>query len=85
MNPATAGRVLGNRRIAKRGPLHWAAPPIEMAEIPLRIVNGHYLIDITLDGKRLVAMVDARSPHSSIGLAEAERYFGLSPVSPDML
>jgi hypothetical protein len=56
-----------------------------MAEIPLRIVNGHYLIDITLDGKRLVAMIDTGSSHSSIGLAEAQHYFGLSPVSPDML
>jgi predicted aspartyl protease len=63
--------------------IYWQAQAL--AEIPLRIVNGHYLIDITLDGKRLVAMIDTGSPHSSIGLAEAQRYFSLSPASPDML
>jgi len=63
--------------------VYWQAQTL--AEIPLRIVNGHYLIDITLDGKRLVAMIDTGSPHSSIGLAEAQRYFGLSPASPDMV
>lgn len=56
--------------------VYWQADAV--ADVPLRIVNGHYLIDVTLDGKRLVAMVDTGASRSSIGLAEAHRFFGLS-------
>lgn len=63
--------------------VYW--PAQALAEVPLRIMNGHYLINITLDGKRLVAAIDTGAPHSSIGLTEAHRYFNLSPDSPDML
>lgn len=63
--------------------VYW--PAQALAEVPLRIVNGHYLINIMLDGKRLVAMIDTGASYSNIGLTEAHRYFNLSPDSPDML
>ena len=62
--------------------VYWHADVV--AEVPLRIVNGHYLINVTLDGKRLIALLDTGAPHSSIGMAEASRYFDLSAASPDM-
>jgi predicted aspartyl protease len=63
--------------------VYWQAQVL--AEVPLRIVNGHYLIDITLDGRRMVAMVDTGASRTSLGMAGAQRYFGLTASSPDML
>jgi predicted aspartyl protease len=56
-----------------------------LAEVPLRIVNGHYLIDIALDGRHMVAMVDTGASRTSLGMAGAQRHFGLTASSPDML
>ena len=56
-----------------------------LADVPLRIVNGHYLIDITLDGRRMVALVDTGATRTSLGMAGVQRQFGLTANSPDML
>ena len=63
--------------------VYW--PTQVLAEVPLRIVGGHYLIDVTLDGRRMVALVDTGSSRTSLGLAGAQRQFGLTASSPDML
>ena len=55
-----------------------------LAEVPLRIVDGHYLIDVTLDGRRMVAIVDTGATRTSLGMAGAQRQFGLTASSPDM-
>ncbi len=62
--------------------VYWGAQTV--AEVPLRIINGHYLIDIALDGRRLVAMLDTGATRSVLGAGEAQQYFGLTPNSPDM-
>jgi predicted aspartyl protease len=62
--------------------VYWKADAV--AEVPMRIVSGHYLINITLDGTPLVAMVDTGAVRTSMGLQEADHNFSLSPSSPEM-
>ena len=62
--------------------VYWQAQAL--AEVPMHIVNGHYLIDITLDGRRLVALLDTGATRSTLGAGEAQQYFGLTPNSPDL-
>ena len=63
--------------------VYWQAQAL--AEVPLRIVNGHYLIDITLDGRHMVALVDTGASSSALGMVSARRNFGLTASSADMV
>lgn len=62
--------------------VYWPAQAV--AEVPMRIVSGHYLITVMLDGQSLVAVIDTGAPDSIIGTQTAHRVFGLSPDSPGM-
>ncbi len=59
--------------------VYW--PADVMASVPMRIVGGHYLINVTLDGQHLVALLDTGADRSAMGLDTALRYYGLSPSS----
>ncbi|HVW74696.1 MAG TPA: aspartyl protease family protein, partial [Rhizomicrobium sp.] len=62
--------------------VYWPAQSV--AEVPMRIVNGHYLINVTLEGHPLVAMVDTGAFETVMGAELAHRLFGLDAASPDM-
>jgi predicted aspartyl protease len=56
-----------------------------LAVVPMRISNGQYLINVTLDGRSLIALVDTGATRSTMGLKEVRRFFGLTPDSADMV
>ena len=62
--------------------VYWKADAV--AQVPMRIVNGHYLIGIMLDGKPLTAIVDTGATRTSMGMTEAGRHFGLYANAPGM-
>jgi predicted aspartyl protease len=62
--------------------LYWQADAV--AEVPMRIVNGHYLINVTLDGRHLIALLDTGATTTTMGLDTAAQYYGLTPSSPGM-
>jgi predicted aspartyl protease len=60
--------------------VYW--PSEVQAEVPMRIVHGHYLINVTLDGRHLVALLDTGASNTAMGLDIAAQYYGLTPSSP---
>jgi hypothetical protein len=52
--------------------------------VPMRIVDGHYLINVTLDGRPLIAMLDTGASRTTMGLDTAAHFFGLTTSSPGM-
>jgi predicted aspartyl protease len=56
--------------------VYWPAAAI--AVVPMRFPDHHLLLDVTLDGHPLRAMIDTGAPGTTLSMAEARRVFGLA-------
>lgn len=54
------------------------------AAVPLQLRDRSLIIDVTLDGKPMEAVVDTGANRSTISLGMANGAFGLTPTSPGM-
>jgi hypothetical protein len=45
---------------------------------------GHISIPVTVDGRKLIAIIDTGASHTSMSMDIAQRVFDLMPQSPDM-
>jgi clan AA aspartic protease (TIGR02281 family) len=56
----------------------------DVAVIPYQIERGHIAFPVTLDGKQITAVLDTGAWHTTIGLDDAKRMYGLDERAPDM-
>jgi len=62
--------------------IYWPASAV--AVVPMRVLNsGHIIVQVSLDGHSVIAMVDTGASNSTLNLPAAESYFGLKMGSAD--
>jgi predicted aspartyl protease len=61
--------------------VYWPAAAI--AIVPMRFVDHHLNLDVTLEGHRLRAMIDTGAPRTTLYMAEAKRTFGITAEDGD--
>jgi predicted aspartyl protease len=62
--------------------LYWKASV--SAVVPMRLVENHIQLTVTLEGKPLDAILDTGAAHTTMSAEIANRVFGLTPDSPGM-
>ena len=63
--------------------VYW--PATAVAVIPVQILSdGHIIVPVTLDGRKLDALFDTGAMHTTLNLRIAENTFGLRPRTGDM-
>lgn len=62
--------------------IYWPAPVA--AVVPMKFIDGHIRIDISLNGHTLRAIVDTGAYNTTLTASEAKRVFGLTETSPDI-
>ena len=58
--------------------VYWNTAAIAAA--PMRFVNHHLILDVSLDGHSFKAILDTGAPVTTLTMGEARRVFGLTPV-----
>jgi predicted aspartyl protease len=61
--------------------VYWPAAAI--AAVPMRFVDHHLILDVTLDGHTFSAIVDTGAPDTTLYMSEANRVFGLTAENAD--
>jgi hypothetical protein len=61
--------------------VYWPAAAI--AAVPMRFVDHHLNLDVTLDGHKFKAMIDTGAPETTLTMAEAKRVFGVTAEDRD--
>jgi predicted aspartyl protease len=61
--------------------VYWPAAAI--AVVPMRFVDHHLNLDVTLEGHPLRAMIDTGAPRTTLYMAEASRTFGITAEDGD--
>ena len=61
--------------------VYW--PSAAIAAVPMRFVDHHLNLDVTLDGHNFKAMIDTGAPETTLYMAEARRVFGVTPEDAD--
>jgi len=61
--------------------VYWPAAAI--AAVPMRFVDHHLILDVTLDGHNFKAMIDTGAPVTTLTMAQAKRVFGITAKDAD--
>ena len=62
--------------------IYW--PTSVLAEVPMKYIDHHIRVDVTLNGHNFRAILDTGAYNTTLTAAEAKRVFDLSESSPDI-
>jgi predicted aspartyl protease len=65
------------------GEVYWREQPLLV--VPFTLEDGHINLRVTVDGHQLKAILDTGAPFTLMTATFADREFGLTPESPDMV